>query len=71
MNNRTIEPKCNIGYIQWLHLGSIVLGYELMIGAVYIPPPDSPYSSGVEFDQIMSDVIDIGAKHNNCKICLI
>ena len=42
-----------------------------MLGTVYIPPSDSPYSSGDEFDQIMSDIIDIGAKYNNCKICLV
>ena len=58
-------------YIQWLHFNSNILGYELMLGTVYIPPSDSPYSSGDEFDQIMSDIIDIGAKYNNCQICLV
>ena len=58
-------------YVQWLHLDFQTLGYELMLGAVYIPPPDSPYCSGDEFEQIMSDIIDIGTKRPSCKICLI
>ena len=37
----------------------------------YIPPSDSPYTSGDEFNQIMSDIIDIDTKYNNCKICLV
>ena len=58
-------------FIQWLHISQKVLGYELIIGNVYIQPPDSPYSTGHEYDQIMGDLIDISIRYKDCKVCII
>ena len=64
-----VKPSDN-EYVQWLKVNESVLGYDLVIEAVYIPPPDSLFSSGDEFNLILCDLLDIKCSHNS-KICLV
>ena len=68
-NVELVKPSEN-EYVQWLKVNENVLGHEIVIGTVYIPPPDSPFSSGDEFDLILRDLLDIKSSHNS-KICLV
>ena len=67
---KTLTP-CENAYVLWVEIDEKALGYELIIGAVYIPPPDSPYSTGHEYELILRDLIDFNANNNNSKVCII
>ena len=58
-------------YILWLKLDAEIPGYEPIIGAVYVPHPDSPYSTGHEFVLILRHLTDIHVEHCDSKICII
>ena len=57
-------------YVLWCKLEEAVIGCEVIIGAVYIPPGNSNYFIGDEFNLIANDVIDLNAEYN-CPILLI
>ena len=67
---KVLSPSEN-EFVQWIKIDENVLGYGLIIAATYIPPPDSPYSTGHEHDQIMQDLIDIQSNYNDYKVCII
>ena len=67
---KVLKPSDN-EYVQWLKVDPSILGFGLIIGAVYIPPVDSPYFTGHELEQLSQDIIDISANHNSYELCVI
>ena len=51
-------------YALWSKLDKEVYGIELIIGDCYIPPANSSYSHGDEFDILCHDIIDLHAEYN-------
>ena len=51
-------------YALWSKLDKEVFGIELIIGAIYIPPVNSSYSHGDEFDILCHDIIDLHAEYD-------
>ena len=49
-------------YALWCKLDEAILGFEVIIGAIYITPVNSLYSHGDEFDLVMHDLTDLNAK---------
>ena len=54
----------NHEYVIWSKLDKEILGFDLIIGTVYIPPVNSTYSHGDEFDILTSDIIDLNAEYD-------
>ena len=50
--------------ILWLHVNAEVLGYEFMLGAVYLPYEQSDYFHDDIYDQLADDIITIKAQYN-------
>ncbi len=41
-----------------------MLGYDLVLGNIYVPPHHTEYHTGEEFDNILDDVVSINADHS-------
>ena len=50
--------------ILWVHVSPVVLGYEFILGAVYLPYEQSVYFHDDIYDQLADDIITIKAKNN-------
>ena len=60
---------CKSDCILWLNIHKNVLGYNFIIGAVYIPHEGSIYYDNDVFDTICSDIINLNSKYD-IPICL-
>ena len=61
----------NEGCVQYIMVNDKLLGFNLIIGAVYIPPNGSKYETGEEFDIILDSLVNLNADHEKANICLI
>ena len=66
---RNVDSKCK--YVHWLHLDKKLLNTEknVLLGAIYIPPQGTQYSTIDSFDEIQGDLIDINA-NEKCDVIL-
>jgi hypothetical protein len=53
----------NSNCVQWFQVESPVIGEAFILGSVYLPPIDSNYHTGDEFESITEDMISIFADH--------
>ena len=56
--------------VQWIKISKKLLGYDLVIGNIYVPPKNTEYFTGNELDHILDDVISINAEYK-CEICIV
>ena len=62
--------QSNAECIQWIKINKKLLGYNLVIGNLYIPPVGTKYLSGDELDIVLEDMININAEYN-CDFCVV
>lgn len=56
--------------VQWTKINSKLLGFNLVIGNIYLPPTNSKYILGDELDTIYEEMADISSEIN-CEFCLV
>ena len=65
----SVIEDVNSDYVLWIKLLKDLLGYDIIIGAVYIPHEGSIYFDNEEFDSICSDIIMLKSKFDT-PLCL-
>ena len=67
---KCIAPHCSIlkdlasESILWIYVKNVVLGYDFILGAVYIPHETSDHYHENVFEDLADDVININAKYD-------
>ena len=57
-------------FVIWLTVNKEYLGFDFVLGAVYIPPEGSPYSSHDAFENIEDDIINL-CNNFTAPVCLV
>jgi len=64
------EIKTKAECVQFFKIDKPVLGYEFILGNVYIPPDDSKYYKGDEFELLSEHLLDLGLT-KELPVCLM
>ena len=64
-----IQPTLSESVI-WVKVGSELLGFPFILGAIYLPCEGSIHYSHEVFDDLCNDIVDIKSKHN-APFCLL
>lgn len=65
-----VEINATEECVQWIKLKKQLLGYDLILGNAYIPPDNTNYCDGDEFEFLSSQLIDLSVKYN-CDACIV
>ena len=61
------ESECII----WLKIDKVVLGYELLLGGVYIPGEGSRFYDHDVYEKIENDIVNFKSLHSEARLCLM